>query len=393
MSEELRKKNLRQPISKAELERRWKAVREAMAGQKLDCLITHSAGRFLGGAVRYFTDVPVSSYGGLVVFPLEGEMTLISHAAPSPASPPEWMVFNTQRISRPYIPTMNFDDYIFPAEVAIAIKKSNARSVGIVNKSMFPLSFYEYLKENLPDVTFSDATDLLTAIRAVKSQEEIDLMQKTCLLQDKVMYAVMQMIRPGVCEYEILSEVKRMCTDLGSEEQLVLIGTAPRGMNARWHPEFYQNRVIRDGDNMAILIETNGLGGLWTEIARNFCMGEAPKELLKAWSDIIAIQKELAKAHKPGATAKCLWDYQNKLLTDYGYPPETRLSCHSQGYDIVERPVVRPEEPMLLKENMVMAIHPMPVTREVFVDPCANYLITAAGGALMHKCAQEVFIV
>jgi len=393
VSEELRKQNLRQPLSKAELERRWKAVREAMVEEKLDCLITHSAGRFLGGAVRYFTDVQISNYGGIVVFPMEGEMTLISHGAPSPPSPPEWMVFNTQRISRPYIPIMNFDDHMYPDEAAEAIKKAGAKTVGIVNKSMFPLSFYEYLKEKLPGVTFLDATDLVAAIRAVKSREEIDLMQKTAQLQDKVMYAVLQMVRPGVREYEIMSEVKRMCTDLGSEEQLVLIGTAPKGSNAERKMEFFQNRTLQDGDNMAILIETNGPGGLWTELARNICMGDAPKELLKAWDDIVVIQRELAKEYKPGANARDLWDYQNKLLADKGYPPETRLSCHSQGYDIVERPVVRPEEPMLIKENMVMAIHPMPMTKEVFVDPCANYLITADGGVLMHKCYQEVFIV
>ena len=149
------------------------ALREAMAEEKLDCLITHSAGRFLGGAVRYFTDVQISNYGGIVLFPMEGEMILISHAAPSPPSPPEWMVFNTQRISRPYIPVMNFDDHVYPTEAAEAIKKAGAKTVGIVNKSMFPLSFYEYLKENLPGVTFLDATDLEGGVDAVSSAPEV----------------------------------------------------------------------------------------------------------------------------------------------------------------------------------------------------------------------------
>jgi len=48
MSEDARKKMLRQPISKAELERRWKAVRTEMAKQKIDCLVTHSARAFPG---------------------------------------------------------------------------------------------------------------------------------------------------------------------------------------------------------------------------------------------------------------------------------------------------------------------------------------------------------
>jgi hypothetical protein len=39
MSEETRKMELRKPISKQELERRFKAVREAMEKEKLDCLV------------------------------------------------------------------------------------------------------------------------------------------------------------------------------------------------------------------------------------------------------------------------------------------------------------------------------------------------------------------
>jgi len=181
--------------------------------------------------------------------------------------------------------------------------------------------------------------------------------------------------------------------DLGSEEQVILIGSAPKGESAPRRPEFLQNRTLQNGDHMAILIETNGEGGLWTEIARNICIGDPPKILLKAWEKIVVIQEELAKMYKPGVSAKELWDFQNKLLIEEGFPPETRLSCHSQGYDIVERPVIRPEEPMIIKENMVMALHPMPLTKEVFVDPCANYLITGSGGIVMHKCSPEVFVV
>jgi Xaa-Pro aminopeptidase len=184
-----------------------------------------------------------------------------------------------------------------------------------------------------------------------------------------------------------------MCLELGSEEQLVLIGTGPVGTSVVRRGEFYHNRTIQEGDYMAILIETNGPGGLWTEIARNFCIGEPPKEMLQAWSDVLNVQQELAKQFKPGAKCKNLWDLQNKLMVELGYPAETRLSCHGQGYDIVERPVIRPEEPMDIKENMVVAIHPFAVTKKVWVDPCMNYLITPKGGALMHKCPKDVFVV
>ena len=62
MSEEMRKKELRKPISEQELERRFKAVRQAMEKEKLDCLIMQNNNQFIGGYTRYFTGLPATSY-------------------------------------------------------------------------------------------------------------------------------------------------------------------------------------------------------------------------------------------------------------------------------------------------------------------------------------------
>ena len=45
-------------ISDAELERRWTAVRAAMADAGLDFLIIQNSTDFLGGCVKWFTDMP-----------------------------------------------------------------------------------------------------------------------------------------------------------------------------------------------------------------------------------------------------------------------------------------------------------------------------------------------
>src|SRR5712691_9002640 len=66
------------PISTAELERRWGAVRAAMKDQKIDALIMQSNNDWMGGYVKYFTDVPATNgYPVTVVFPKEESMTVI----------------------------------------------------------------------------------------------------------------------------------------------------------------------------------------------------------------------------------------------------------------------------------------------------------------------------
>ena len=70
------------PISLAELERRWQAVRAAMAEAGLDALVIQGSCNLAGtgGYFRWFTGVsPIGSYPQTVIFPRDGLMTLICH--------------------------------------------------------------------------------------------------------------------------------------------------------------------------------------------------------------------------------------------------------------------------------------------------------------------------
>ena len=70
---------LQTPISTAELERRWAAVRAAMERDKIDVLLMQNNVDQMGGYVKYFTDLPATNgYPLTVVFPRDDLMTLVS---------------------------------------------------------------------------------------------------------------------------------------------------------------------------------------------------------------------------------------------------------------------------------------------------------------------------
>jgi hypothetical protein len=65
-------------ISDAELERRWRAVRKEMADRKLDALVMQNASDWLGGYVKWFTDLPANNgYPRTVIFHRDAPMTVI----------------------------------------------------------------------------------------------------------------------------------------------------------------------------------------------------------------------------------------------------------------------------------------------------------------------------
>ena len=66
-------------VSSAELERRWSAARRGMAAAGLDALLIHGTNDYLGGYVRWFSDIPATTgYPTTIVFPAIGDMRIVS---------------------------------------------------------------------------------------------------------------------------------------------------------------------------------------------------------------------------------------------------------------------------------------------------------------------------
>ena len=69
---------LNAPISTAELDRRWAAIRAAMKCCGIDVLVMQNNNDHMGGYVKYFTDLPATNgYPIGVVFPADDLMSVV----------------------------------------------------------------------------------------------------------------------------------------------------------------------------------------------------------------------------------------------------------------------------------------------------------------------------
>ncbi|WP_258360747.1 M24 family metallopeptidase [Moorella sulfitireducens] len=395
---EVKHERIRFRVSTKEMERRWKLIREAMKANNIDSFFAQNNNKWLGGYIRYLIDIPgENAYPKTVFFPADEEMVLIvSGGEPLPPSPPDWAIRGIkQRFARPYFRTLNYTNP-YDAQVAVdLVKKRNDKRVGLVGLGLMDAFFIEYLKGNLPDVEFIDFTDSIDEIKAVKSEEEISYIRKAVALQDAIFAAAPTFIRPGRYEWQIRADLIKMCFDLGSEEQLIMIGSAPPGSSTGQFHQFYQNRQIKEGDQVLIMLEVNGPAGFYAEIARTWSLGEPPKELVDAFEFAKEAQKLAASMIKPGVLPKTVLDAINDFAVSKGYLPDKRLVAHGQGYDLVERPGFNPEEKMTFKPNMNLAIHPIALTpdRKTYAFCCDNYLLTADGIERLHKTPQEIIVI
>jgi len=387
---------LTKTISTPELERRWKEVRARMKEEDIDFLVIQNDNEWLGGYVKWFTDIPGrNSYPMTVIFPADDEMTTITCGGKPPGDlgPPAWTMRGVKnRLTAPYFRSLVYSN-TYDADLAVETLSSKKKArIGIIGKGAMSATFYEHLRKSLPDANFKEATDLVDQIKAIKSDEEISLLMETIRLQDEAMEYAKKAIQPGRRDYEVVADIVHKVTDLGSEEQLVIGASGQIGEPVPMQKRHFQNRMIREGDQFSLMIEVNGPGGMYAELGRIFFIGEVPAELSDAFELAKETQKATLKLLKPGADPADIWIANNEFLMQKGYPPETRLFAHGQGYDLVERPAIRDDEPMKLKSGMNITVHPIIGNSRIWVWVCDNYLITESGVSdCIHKTPQEVF--
>jgi Xaa-Pro aminopeptidase len=387
---------LTESVSTAELERRWKETRKRMKEEEIDFLVMQCNNEWMGGYLRWFIDLPArNAYPMTIIFPVDEEMTTISSGGRPPADlgPPPWAMRGVKRrLTAPYFRSLMYTD-AYDADLAAEVLRSKGKgTIGIVGKGMMSAAFYEQLREKLPEGRFIAATNLVDQIKAVKSDEEIALIRKTMAIHDAAMDYAKQIIRPGRKDFEVIADVVHKVTQLGSEEQLVMGGSGPAGAQVHIRYRRFQNRKIREGDQFNLMIEVNGPGGMYAELGRIFCIGKVSPELKETFEMVKEAQKVALRLLKPGADPAEISKIYNEFLIKNRFPPETRIFGHGQGYDLLERPAIREDEPMKIKAGMHIAIHPIISLPTVLAWLSDNYLITESGVSdCLEKTPQEIF--
>ena len=386
------KENVFLPISDQELNRRWSAVRKEMKKQEIDCLVIQNSEAHMGGYVRWFIDIPAKFGTPLtVLFPADDEMTVITEGNTPDLVLPDWMMRGIkENIVRPYYRSIHYTDSLDGQAAVEAIRKNGYKKLGIVAQGLMSACFYEYIKENLTDVTFVDATDMVDEIKCVKSPEEIKLIRGTADVVGAAFAAIPAMIRPGRKEYEVANEIRHLLCDLGSEEQLIMVCSAPMGQHAAHKMPFLMNRTLQKGDQIMVMLEVSGPGGFYQEVGRTFVIGEPSKQLMAAWMAARDAQRRAAEILKEGASPADICRINSDYRERRGFPGKGMIFAHGQGYELAERPVIYDMENMVIRSNMNIAVHPFGITDTEYVFCCDNFLTGPDGAEPLSKVPLEL---
>jgi len=385
-------------MSAAEMARRHALVAATADALRLDAVVAVGDEDDMSGYVRWFTDEPVSSYRTVVMFvPAEG-VTVIEHgnAGGSRAHDPAGTDYPGV-VGIATVASFQSAAYTAGYEAATLIeivRKRGFSRIGLAGVDNMPNRFVRMIHDGLAGpVAFEDVTDAVDRMMVVKSPEELGHVRAAAALQDDVFAQILPQLRPGMREIEITALARSASLRMGGAGGVILAGSAPQGQFAPFKLPNSQTRVVEAGDYVSLLIENAGPSGHFTELARNIVIGKALPVLLAPSAEARALQAMILPVMRPGASCADVFAEHNRHRLAAGHPAETRIFAHGQGYNLVERPLIRDDEPMELLAGMNLAVHPtLADGRNCFVVMCDNFVLGEDGSMMrLHRTEQKVF--
>ena len=210
------------------------------------------------------------------------------------------------------------------------------------------LSHREYLAwEKALGLPLLPAGELMARLRAAKTEEEIDAMRAAQAIAEQALEEVLELIRPGMTEKQVMAELVYRTLRHGSEgnafDPIVVSGpnsSLPHGVPGE--------RVIQKGDfvtmDFGCLKE-----GYRSDMTRTIAVGEATEEMRNVYHIVLQAQLAGIAVARAGIPGKEIDAAARKVITEAGYGDYFGHGFgHSLGLDIHEAPSANPrgEEPM-----------------------------------------------
>ena len=206
-------------------------------------------------------------------------------------------------------------------------------------------------------MTLLPSRDILSSLRASKSEEEIACMIRAQRISEAALAETLPIIRPGMTEKEVAAELVYRMLRHGSEgnsfDPIVVTGkktSMPHGVPG--------DEVIREGD--FVTMDFGSLsGGYCSDMTRTVAVGSATEEMKNVYAIVLKAQLAGIAAARSGIPGKVIDAAARKVIEDAGYGPYFGHGFgHSLGLDIHEAPNAGPRGEALMAENDLCSAEP-----------------------------------
>lgn len=311
---------------------------QAKIGDFCDCaIITSDVNR------RYFTDMK-SSAGTVVVFPDKAYLIIdFRYIEKAKSKVKACEVIEQQRLFH---------------QINGLLKKHGAKRIAIESDYLTVSGLIDF-KANLKGKIIADKelSRLITSLRTVKSDEEIQKIEKAQRIAEKAFSELLNFIKAGKNEREIALKLDSLMLENGAEalsfETIVLSGkntSMPHGVPS--------DKKVEQGD--FVLMDFGAVyDGYHSDMTRTVCVGEPTDKQQKIYDIVLDAQKQCIDFAKAGISGSQLDKIARDIISNEGYGECFGHSLgHGVGLEIHEFPNASPNSDYGLLKNSVVTIEP-----------------------------------
>jgi Xaa-Pro aminopeptidase len=353
------------PVDDAKLER----VRAAMAERDLDALVCRAPDNLL-----YLTNYWCMKGYDAVVFPREGDPTLVviepqlAEAGRS-AWTSEIRPFAGYDARDPRPPHLRAADVVvevlrerdLSGRVGLELTQASQGSDRMVGEpSLLTQDVVAIFEGAAREMV--DASGLLAAVRALKSEQELERMRLANELAELGLEHVREHIRPGMRESEVgaLFEGRVHGEGVGYQGRVEMA----RAFTLVWSGPGIStftatgDRPVQEHEPTLMEIWVCA-DGYWTDLTKNFCPGTLSADYERLLELLLGVFDEAVAYARPGASLAELDRLIRARLTEGGYPGQpSHPIAHGVGARAHEPPYAHQAGGGELSEGMVLAIEP-----------------------------------
>lgn len=256
---------------------------------------------------------------------------------------------------------------------AIAANGPDAKRIGF--DGIPDLRAFQELGKRTPGVEYVGVGFELAQTRMIKSAEELELMEASCEVHNRVLWKGLSEVEPGWVDFQVASRMAQLFALEPSVEQHCLNITysyEPGGaMGMIWSPI---GRTYKEGEVISSDVGIMTFGSATTDYGRTRILGDTSTKIRDAYEWNILNCHELLTKIRPGMKISAMVEMFIDAHEQRGLP--LVMLGHGIGTNMDEMPQMNPADKQefdaVLEENMVLCIEP---TCVVFDDEYGPQLL------------------
>ena len=246
--------------------------------------------------------------------------------------------------------------------------------------------------------SIEDTSELVTKLRVIKSNEEIDYIKKAANLADKALSEVWKHAKAGVSESKILAEMNKVIFEGGGDYPAneFIIGSGKNALLCRYQAE---KQILNSQDQLTI--EWAGTFRHYhSAMFRTIPIGKADPKHYKMHEACIEALNNCENKLKPGNKVGEVYDIHAKTFDDLGYKNSRMNAC---GYSLgatfspnwMDWPMLYTGNPYIIKPGNVFFMHMILMDSEnnLAMNLGETYLVTESGNERLGNQKLDLVVI